>query len=85
MPLALQLIDFIIARFAYTFNMANPNPKYKYTSINDEPMSEQPLTVRVPLSQDKYVRSLPNKTEWLRKAIADAYKRDMQAQQEDCA
>lgn len=58
--------------------MANHNPKYKYTSLYDEPMSEQPLAVRVPLSQDKYVRSLPNKTEWLRQAIAEKYARDLQ-------
>lgn len=58
--------------------MANHTPKYKYTSLYDEPMSEQPLAVRVPLSQDKYVRSLPNKTEWLRQAIAQKYARDLQ-------
>lgn len=60
--------------------MANPNPKYKYTTLYEEPMSEQPLTVRVPMSQDQYVRSLPNRTEWLRRAIAEAYERDMQQQ-----
>ncbi len=65
--------------------MANPNPKYKYTTLYEEPMSEQPLTVRVPMSQDQYVRSLPNRTEWLRQAIAEAYKRDMQQQQRNTA
>lgn len=59
--------------------MANPNPTYKYKHLYDEPMSEQSLSIRLPATQDKYVRSLPNKTEWLRRAIADAYERDMAA------
>jgi hypothetical protein len=59
--------------------MANPNPTYKYKHLYGEPMSEQSLSIRVPLTQDKYVRSLPNRAEWLRRAIADAYERDMAA------
>lgn len=59
--------------------MANPNPTYKYKHLYDEPMSEQSLSIRLPATQDKYVRSLPNRTEWLRRAIAEAYERDMAA------
>lgn len=58
--------------------MSNPSPTYKFDKKHKEPISEQPLTVRVPLAQDQYVRSLPNKTEWLRKAIAAQIERDMQ-------
>jgi hypothetical protein len=57
--------------------MANPNPTYKYKHLYGEPMSEQSLSIRLPATQDKYVRSLPNRAEWLRRAIAEAYQRDM--------
>ncbi len=33
-------------------------------------MAEKPISVRLPLKLDEYVRSLPNRTEWLREAIA---------------
>lgn len=39
----------------------------------------QPLTVRVETHLDEYVRSLPNRTEWLRQAIAAQAERDRQA------
>ncbi len=38
-----------------------------------------PLTVRVETHLDEYVRSLPNRTEWLRQAIAAQAERDQQA------
>lgn len=34
------------------------------------------LAVRVDLETAKFVRSLPNRTEWLRQAIAEAIERD---------
>lgn len=39
-------------------------------------MASPALSVRVSHEIDKYVRSLPNRAEWLRKAITDAYERD---------
>lgn len=33
--------------------------------------------VRLPLELDAYVRSLPNKAEWLREAIAEKYEREV--------
>lgn len=63
----------------------NPNPKNKFTQIYSEPVAKSSVSVKLPANVDAYVRSLPNRTEWLRQAIADAYERDMQAQQEDCA
>ena len=39
-------------------------------------MSETPLSVRVPVDLDNYVRSLPNRTEWLREAIAEKRQRE---------
>jgi hypothetical protein len=63
----------------------NPNPKQKLTPQNAEPLSSEAVAVKLPLPLDTYVRSLPDKAAWLRKAIAAQYERDMQAQQEDCA
>ncbi len=41
-------------------------------------MAEQPLSVRVEADIDAYVRSLANRTQWLRQAIAEKYQRDLQ-------
>lgn len=59
--------------------MANPNPTYKYKPLYGEPLADQMTSVRLPLDLHSYVRSLPNRAEWLRRAIADAYERDMAA------
>lgn len=61
--------------------MANRNPVCKLTSPNPEPLSEQPLTIRVPLTIDVWVRSLPNKTEWLRQVITEAYQREIKSEE----
>ncbi len=53
--------------------MSNSNPTHKFNRKYEEPVSEQPLTVRVPLTIDRYVRSKADRTEWLRRAIAKAY------------
>lgn len=42
----------------------------RFASPYEEPMAEKPISVRLPLKLDEYVRSLPNRTEWLREAIA---------------
>ena len=41
-----------------------------------EEMAEKPLSVRVPVAIDQYVRSLPNRTEWLREAILEKKQRE---------
>jgi hypothetical protein len=61
--------------------MSNPNPTYRYPKKSKEELAPQVVGVRLPVDMDKYVRSLPNKTEWLRQAIAAQIERDMQQQQ----
>ncbi len=56
----------------------NPNPKNKFTQVYDEPVASRSVSVKLPLDIDAYVRSLPNRTEWLRKAIAAQVERDKQ-------
>ena len=58
--------------------MSNPHPTCKFDRHSKLELAPQMTGVRLPIDLDRYVRSLPNKTEWLRRAIADAYERDMQ-------
>ena len=58
--------------------MANPYPTYKLTPLYGEAMAEKPVAVRLAKEIDAYVRSLPNRTEWLREAIAEKYQKDLQ-------
>lgn len=57
--------------------MSNPNPKYKLKQIYDKPVAEYPVAVKLPVDLDAYVRSLPNKSEWLREAVAEKYQREV--------
>lgn len=58
--------------------MANPHPTYKLKPLYGEAMAQKPIAVRLAKQMDAYVRSLPNKTEWLRQAIAEKYQRDQE-------
>ncbi len=40
------------------------------------PMAERPLSVRLPADLDAQVRSLDNRTEWLREAIIEKLQRE---------
>ncbi len=62
--------------------MGRKTEKHKTTFVkfHQEEMGVQPLSVRVNAQLDKFVRSLPNRTEWLREAIAEKYEREKQAQ-----
>lgn len=53
------------------------NYKTPFVKFIEEPMGEQPLCVRVAAEVDLYVRSLPNRTEWLRSAIEEKWQRDL--------
>ena len=60
--------------------MANPKPKCKFPSPKDVTVvARKPVAVKLPPEIDEFVRSLPNRTEWLRNAIAAQYERDMAA------
>lgn len=49
----------------------------RFESPYEKPMAERPLSVRVEVDVDTYVRSLSNRTEWLRQAIVEKYERDL--------
>lgn len=61
--------------------MGNSNPKIKMVPVYDEPMAEKPISVRLSKIEDAYVRSLPNRTEWLREAIAEKRQREQNLEQ----
>ncbi len=53
------------------------NPQ-DFVKVGSEPVAEQPISVKLPLTIDAYVRSRPNRADWLRKVIAEAVKREME-------
>lgn len=61
------------------------NPETYFKTDCPEELAKKMVGVKLPLQVDAYVRSLPNKAAWLRRVITDAYERDIQQQQEDCA
>ena len=44
----------------------------------EKPKAEKPLSVRVPQDIDEYVRSLPNRSQWLEEAITEKARKEMQ-------
>lgn len=45
--------------------------------IGDRAMSRKPVAVALPVELDEWVRSLPNRSEWLREAIIEKYQREV--------
>jgi hypothetical protein len=58
--------------------MAKRGNPQEFLKCGAEPVAEQPVSVKLPVSLDEYVRSLPNRTEWLRQAIAEKLEREQQ-------
>jgi hypothetical protein len=48
----------------------------RFQQQGNVPMAKQPITVRLPEDIDAIVRSLPNRTEWLREAIMEKLDRE---------
>lgn len=56
--------------------MANHNPKqylkeHQYQPLGKEALSRNPVSVKLPKDLDEYVRSLPNRNQWLIEAVLD--------------
>ena len=45
----------------------------------DKPMARKPVSVLLPIELDEFVRSQPNRTQWLREAIVEKYEREVKA------
>ncbi|MBD2072414.1 hypothetical protein H6F86_00500 [Phormidium sp. FACHB-592] len=48
----------------------------RFKPIGNEALAEKPISVFLPKDIYEYVRSLPNRAEWLRAAIKEAALRD---------
>ncbi len=64
--------------FGKTEIMSNPNPKYKFRNDQVGEVARRSISVKLPPEVDAFVRSLPNRAEWLRQAIAAQVERDLQ-------
>ncbi len=64
-------------RLSFGRGRGNPNPVQKLTPIGASALDDSPLSVRVSAELAQYVRSLPNRGEWLRKAIARQVEEDL--------
>lgn len=51
-----------------------------FKSHGDRPMSSKPVAVALPVELDTWVRSLPNRSQWLREAIVEKYEREQKSQ-----
>lgn len=51
----------------------------KMKPLGDRAMARKPVAVALPVELDEWVRSLPNRSEWLRNAIAAAYEKEQQS------
>lgn len=54
----------------------------RFSSPYEQQMAEKPISVRLSAEIDEKVRALPNRTEWLREAIAEKLERE---QNNNCA
>ncbi len=50
----------------------NPSPTYSFKSDYPQPIAVKPVSLRLSKEDDEYVRSLPQRTDWLRKVIEKA-------------
>lgn len=52
------------------------NEKTRFVRTSATPLAKTPVSVFLPLEVDEFVRSLPNRTEWLREAIKEKLERE---------
>lgn len=50
----------------------------RFQPAGEQPLADRPVSVHLPLELDAYVRSRPDRAEWLRRAIAAAAKQEAQ-------
>lgn len=50
----------------------------RFQPVGAEALAEKPVSVFLSKDVDQYVRSLPNRAEWLREAIARAVQHDLE-------
>lgn len=53
------------------------NPETYFKSGCQGQIAKKSIGVKLPVELDEFVRSLPNKSEWVREAIAEKYEREV--------
>lgn len=48
---------------------------YRFGQVGEEPVGERPICVRFPQSIDEQLRAMPDRSAFIRKAVADALAR----------
>lgn len=56
------------------------NERTRFVSNSAVPLAKKPVAVMLPVVIDEYVRSLPNRTEWLRRVICEAVEKEKLAE-----
>jgi hypothetical protein len=51
--------------------------------LGDDPLALAPLQVRVPVEVDRAVRSLPNRSAWMRRVLVEAAERELMSEAGD--
>lgn len=52
--------------------------EHGYRSLGDQPLRRTPVSVKLPPELDEYVRSQPNRNQWLIAAVAEKIAREKQ-------
>lgn len=53
--------------------------EYGYKPLGDKPLRRTPVSVKLPEDLDEYVRSQPNRNQWLIAAIAEKVAKEQSA------
>jgi hypothetical protein len=70
----------MLIRYYAVMPLLNPNQKSQagtFTQVGDEPLSKQVIGVRLPKSVHETVYNLPNRSDWLRRVIVEAVRREL--------
>lgn len=49
----------------------------RFKPIHSQPLADRPISVKLPVDIDAAVRALPEPSEWLRRVICEAVKKEL--------
>ncbi|MBD3884454.1 hypothetical protein IFO70_22180 [Phormidium tenue FACHB-886] len=61
--------------------MSNVRPDHltRFRPTGAVPLSDRPVSVKLPVSVDAFVRAMPEPSEWLRRVICEAVERELKS------
>jgi hypothetical protein len=54
----------------------------RFKSVRSEPLAARPISVKLPVDIDAVIRALPEPSEWLRRVICEAVKKELSSNSE---